>query len=206
MTSRTVEKILRQAESSLAKDTSVCGAEREFDSETACKSAFEDAGRRLLDVDEWRKSSTPTSYALFDESGREISSRPIATGDFIRISVYGTGKYDWVRVDSIERPSDEIVLTVTASFDPTEQPPQKEVISHFFRPEATNNFCLRRTGRKLEMYVIGLGEHTNTEFADGIVEAARNVATANLGYYLGLQKSMWKEFCARFIRVEEDAA
>ena len=36
------------------------------------------------------------------------------------------------------------------------------------------------------------------------IEAARNIATANLGYYLGIQKAMWKDFCKNFLEIEEE--
>ena len=49
-------------------------------------------------------------------------------------------------------------------------------------------------------YVIGLREKQNTDRSGGIVESARNVAAANLGYYLGIQKSVWKEFCTNMLQ------
>jgi hypothetical protein len=49
------------------------------------------------------------------------------------------------------------------------------------------------------MYVIGLNEITNTEKTGGLLESARNLATANLGHYLGVQKAAWTKFCENFL-------
>ena len=92
------------------------------------------------------------------------------------------------------------------SYDPTDDPVDKSVTSHFFGPEATNNFCILRDGETVAMYVIGLDEKQNTKFADGLIESGRNAAVANFGYYSGLQSKVWEEFCKNFLELDEGAA
>ena len=204
MSESRVEELLRQANSDLEGDTSLNSAKRNCASEEGAESLFADVKRRMLDIREWHENSSGSGYDLFDETGRDASDTPVDVGKFIRISIYGAGKYDWVRVTDIHNAENEFVITVKPTFDPTEHPRKTDVISHFFRPEATNNFCLQRSDPYLNFYVIGLNEKQNTEFTDGLIETARNVAAANLGYYLGLQKAIWKEFCQNFLKTPEE--
>ena len=195
----TIERLLKAANSSTEGDTSVNLAKRIFLEQADCDAVFQLTRTRLLSIDEWNKSSSATSYELFDAHGTALGSEPIAIGRFIRISLYGSGKPDWVRVLEIQDHPDEFVLTVKPSYDPTERPADTSATSHFFGPEATNNFCVQRVGKTLAFYVIGLNEHQNTKFTDSLIESARNAAVANVGYYSGLQKTVWKEFCSNMI-------
>ena len=199
-----VERLIEAANSSTEGDTSLNLAKRVFLEQAACDEFFESTKPKLLDINEWNKNSSPTKYSLFDEAGGEVPSQPISVGMFIRINLYGSGKYDWVRVLSIKDERDEMVLTVRPTYDPTQDPPDTASTSHFFWPEATNNFCLQRDGKTVAFYVIGLNERQNTKFTDGLIESARNAAVANIGYYSGLQKSVWKEFCANFLSTDEE--
>jgi hypothetical protein len=200
----TVESLLKAANSSTEGDTSVNLAKRVLLDEAECAAVFESAKTRLLDISEWNRNSSPTEYALFDEAGNQIGSEPISPGQFMRIGLYGAGKYDWVRVVSIMDQPDERVLTVKPTYDPTAEPRDVSTVSHFFGPEATNNFCVQREGKTVAFYVIGLNEHQNTEFTSGLIESVRNSAVANIGYYTGLQKAVWKEFCTNFLKSEEE--
>jgi hypothetical protein len=204
MHASTIQELIRAANSSTEGDTSLNSAKRAFLDQADCDQFFETTRSKLFDINEWNKNSSPTKYALFDSSGTQIDQRPISVGTFIRISLYGSGKYDWVRVVSIEDEPDEAIVTVRPTFDPTQKPQETDSISHFFGPEATNNFCLQRDGKTVAFYVIGLNERQNTKFVDGLIEAARNSAVANIGYYSGLQKSVWKEFCSNFLSTDEE--
>jgi hypothetical protein len=195
------QELLRDAEN--IADASINNAERTFADEAEAERFFDHVKRKMLNISEWGEKSSVSGYAMFDAAGNEITDREIGVGNFVRISVYGGGKYDWVRVTHIHETPNEFVITVKPSYDPTEQPPNPDVISHFFEPLATNNFCLQRTGETLSFYVIGINERQNTSFTSGLLETARNVAAANLGYYLGLQKAMWTEFCSNMLELEE---
>jgi hypothetical protein len=37
-----------------------------------------------------------------------------------------------------------------------------------------------------------------------LIESARNAAIANVGYYTGLQKGVWKQFASNFVATEEE--
>ena len=204
MHTSTIEELIKLANSSSEGDTSLNFAKRTFLEQVECDRFFEITRSKLFDINEWNKNSSPTKYALFDPSGRQIDTEPVSVGMFIRISLYGSGKYDWVRVVSIKDEADEAIVTVKPTFDPTKEPQETDSISHFFGPEATNNFCLQRDGKTVAFYVIGLNERQNTKFTDGLIESARNSAVANIGYYSGMQKTVWKEFCSNFLSTDEE--
>lgn len=204
MRSLTIEGLLQQANSSTDNDSSVNSARRHLTSESDAAELFRETRLRMLDIKEWGKNSSATEYALFEPNGTEITGGKIGTGDFIRISLYGGGKYDWVEVEAITDEPTEFIITVRPAHDPTERPVDPDNISHFFGPEARNNFCLQLNEQTVAFYVIGIGEKQNTRFTDGLIESARNAAIANVGYYTGLQKTIWKEFAASFLETEDE--
>ncbi len=116
----------------------------------------------------------------------------------MRISLKGSGKYDWIRVIDIYEAADKFVVTVKPTYDPTQEKSDKTVISHFFTDDSTNNFCVLRKEKTIAFYVIGLGEKQNTNETKNTLETIRNVAV-NLGSYLGIQKVEWEKFCHHFL-------
>ena len=201
-----IEELLRAANSTDEPVTSVNSARRTFADEGEAREFFLDVCRRLLDIREWDASSSPSSYALFDERGEQVEAKPVNVDDFIRITIHASGKYDWVRVVKIVQEPDEMVITVAPTYDPTASPIEKDVISHFFHSEARNNFCVQLDGAVVSVYVIGLNERQNVRETGGILETVRNSATANFGYYSGVQKGTWIEFCKNFLKSDQETA
>ena len=111
----------------------------------------------LFRVREWNEKATLTSFELFDDKKGDISERQDAVvGDFIRLSMAGTGKNDWVKVIEIIDEAGEAILTIKPSYDPSENEPDKNMTSHFFTSHATNSFCLEKSNAIVSFYVIGL--------------------------------------------------
>lgn len=198
-----IEKLLTLAETATKEKTSVAEAEREFDNVADAETIFHRLCDKLCRINRWNDESGAMGFTLFDDSAREMPEKKAAVGDFVRISLPGTGKYDWVKITDIFSAPSETVLTVRPTFDPTDNSPDKSATSHFFTDDSTNNFCLRLDGAKIKMYVIGLNEVTNTDETAGFIEAARNLATANLGHYFGVQTAAWTTFCRNFLEIEE---
>jgi hypothetical protein len=199
-----IERLLAAANSSPDGDTSINIAKRTFLHDDDCASFFQATRSKLFDISEWNKNSSASEYKLFEESGREAPSTSITTGRFIRIRLYASGKYDWVRVTAIYDEPDEVVLMVKPAFDPTAEPVDRSTTSHFFGPEAENNFCVQREKKTVAFYIIGLNETQNIAYTDSIIESARNAAVANVGYYSGLQKAVWKQFCTKILETDEE--
>jgi hypothetical protein len=204
--SREIEQLLKLANSADEPVTSVNSARRTFLDEGASRDFFSDVCRRLIDIDEWSEDSSASAYRLFDDSGTDVSEKPVEEGDFIRINIYGSGKFDWVRVLRIYKAADEMVITVQPTYDPTSEPVEPEKISHFFHSGARNNFCVQLEGTVVNFYVIGLNERQNVSESGGILETARNAAAANVSYFLGIQKSVWIEFSKNMLRTGQEMA
>lgn len=185
--------------SSEDKMSSVARAERKFATEREAEKCFGELKGKLFRIEEWNADSGLSSYELFDKTGKTCKRETAKIGDFIKITLAGSGKSDWLKIIDGDNAPNEIVLTVQPSYNPTENEPDKSVTSHFFTNESTNNFCLERKGATLNFYVIGLDEKSNTRDAKNIIETARNVAASNLGHYLGIQKGEWTTFCKNFL-------
>src|SRR5688572_12812711 len=112
MGSDMIESLLKAANSSSEGDTSVNSSMRSFSGENDAVTFFEETKARLSRIDEWNNNSSATSYDLFDENGDLDNSGPISAGKFIRLSLYGSGKYDWVRVVSVRDERREFVIKV----------------------------------------------------------------------------------------------
>jgi len=196
-----LEQAAAQAESSTAEVSSVTNATRNCSTDIEAENVFQRLKQKLFHIQQWNAESNLSSFALFDGSGYPEMEKIAAVGDFIRITLPGSGKDDWVKIVEIFEAADEIVLTVQPSHNPTDEE-NESTTSHFFTVDSTNNFCLQKNGLKLNFYVIGLGEKSNTEDTSGIVETVRNFATANIGHFLGIQKAQWQHFCDNFVEIE----
>jgi hypothetical protein len=196
-----LERAAAQSSVSSGDTSSVANAARNFSDVAEAKKSFDRFKRKLFRVERWNADSGLSSFELFDENGaRQAPEASAKRGDFIRITLTGSGKSDWVKITNIdEQRVDEIVLTIQPTYNPTEESADKTVTSHFFTEDSSNNFCLQKTNEAVKIYVIGLNEKSNTHDTNNIIETARNVATANLGHYLGIQKAEWTMFCENFL-------
>lgn len=191
------KQLLRQANSD--ENSSISFAERFFSSREEADAAFAVYTSKIPDLAAWNSSSLLTSFAAFDESGNEIEDAIIRWEIFLRLSLKGSGKFDWVRVVEIFETENETVVTVKPTFDPTDKNADRAATSHFFSAASSNNFCLLKEDKTISFYVIGLEERQNTNETKNALETLRNVVTANAGYYMGIQKSEWTKFCKDFL-------
>ena len=198
-----LERAARQNDLPTPEDSSTAKATRVFSTAAEAESAFLFLRKRLFDIEHWNDCSEISSFHLFDENGNAQPEKNAVLGDFMKITLPGSGKDDWVKVVEIGEVPDEVVLTVQPSHDPTDEA-NKKTRSHFFTGDSTNNFCLQKKDAKINFYVIGLNEKTNTEETSGILETVRNFATANLGCLLGIQKTQWETFCRNFLEVRNE--
>ncbi len=190
-----------QTDSSSDEMSSTASASRAFPTRNEAEKKFQLLKEKLFRVEFWNSASEFSSFAHFDENGTAQPQKSVAVGNFIRMSLPGAGKFDWVKITEIYDAPDEIILTVQPSFDPTDKG-EKTNTSHFFAHTSTNNFCLQRQDKKLNFYVIGLDEKTNIDETGNLLETIRNVAASNIGYYFGIQKAQWQTFCENFLEVE----
>jgi len=192
----------RQNDSSTPEDSSVTVATRVFPSVEAAEKAFSRFHKKLLQIERWNAHSEISSFELFDKSGGAQNEKIARVGDYIKVTLPGSGKDDWVKITEIDESPDEIILIVKPSHDPTSAE-NAETTSHFFTAAATNNLCLQKENSTINFYTVGLNEKANTTETGGILETVRNYATANLGCFLGIQKAHWKTFCDNFLEIEK---
>lgn len=193
----------RQSQSSDSKKSSFAHATRQFTMASEAEDHFKRFREKLFQIEKWNVESGISHFELFDESGNKIENENAKVNDFIKITLPGSGKDDWVKIIEIHDAPDEVVLTVQPTYNPTEKKQDETVTSHFFTTDSSNNFCLERNKETLNFYVIGLSEMSNTEDTNNIVETARNFLTANFGHFLGIQKGEWTTFCRNFLELEK---
>jgi hypothetical protein len=199
-----LEQAEKQAASSKTGESSISFASRDFSEISQAENLFDHLKQKLFRVRKWNTESFLTSFELYGKNGKLSAGEAAAVGDFIRLSLTGSGKYDWVKIIEIHETTDEAVISVKPSYNPTENQPDKTKVSHFFSGDSTNNFCLGKKDKTVSFYVIGLNEKTNTDETENLIEKARNLAVANIGSYLGIQKSEWKVFCENFLETKKD--
>ena len=200
--SEKIQNLLKEAETSDDGKSSVTSAERDFKSAEETVAAFASFRQKLYDINRWEADSGVSAFQLFDENGKGLETPKAQKGNFVRISLPGSGKHDWVEIVDIHDASDEVVITVQPTYDPTEKDANKDATSHFFTSDSRNNFCLQKKDNSLAVYVIGLHEKPNTSESGGVIEKVRNAATAGFGW-LGFQKIEWKTFCENFLESEK---
>jgi hypothetical protein len=193
----------RQSQSPDPEKSSLARATRQFTDASAAEENFKRLKEKLFRIEKWNSESGVSHFELYDDSGKKIKNQPAAVNDFIKITLPGSGKNDWVKIIEIHEAPGEAILTVQPTYDPTAEKPDETVTSHFFTADARNNFCLERDRETLNFYVIGLSEMSNTGDTNNILESARNFAAANLGHYLGAQTVEWTVFCQNFLETEE---
>lgn len=207
MSSKTAS-LLAQANQQPDSDSSVTQATRTFASNNEAAEKFVYFKRKLLNINDWEKISLISYFELRDRDGNS-ADQPAKVNNFIRIYMPGSGKYDWVSIIAIDEASDEtseeFVIRVQPSFDPTANKNNQSAVSHFFTAESTNNFCLVRENENIHIYVIGLNEKPNTDETGSVLESARNFLTANIGSFLGIQQKEWETFCRNLLEIEEQA-
>ena len=180
-------------------ESSVSSADKHFADEQSAARVFSELTTKIVNINEWNEHSLISTYEVFKRDGEKLESGQITVGVFIRISIKGSGKYDWIRVIDIYDATDEFIITVKPTFDPTAELVDESVISHFFTDEATNNFCIFKKDKTTAFYVIGLDEKMNTNETENALQTVRNAAV-NFATFLGMQKSEWGKFCHHFLK------
>lgn len=183
------------------KEGSETGAEDKTVTDTLndAKDLFNQAKKRLLDINSWDKFSGPASatFCLIDANGKEVSREP-KVGDFIRIDLPGPGTsegkgYDWVIIEAIDDKSlsekDEEYFAIRCRPSP---PPgsTKETIAHFYTDSASSTFILERKGNIVSAAEKGRNEIINNKNVN-VADKVRNTVVASSAMN-GMAYPQWK--------------
>jgi hypothetical protein len=169
---------------------------------------FAEAKKRLLDVNHWSSISRgiSASFVLTDCRGTVKKCSP-QVGDYLRIDIPGPGTaagdgFDWVRIEMIEEepdclgPKEFVVMRVR----PASQPEKKKSTAHFFEPDATSSFMVKREGRRITAEVHGRNEKSNPQ-GESLADSIRN-AVVSIGAQAGLSKIQWEKLVKGILNIE----
>jgi hypothetical protein len=160
---------------------------------------FETAKTKLLNISHWGETADgPSSkFKLTDPHGNDVD-RMAQTGDHFKIKIPAPGSgsgdgFDWVRIESIQSLADDandVVLT-SIRVRPASNPNNEDkAIAHFFDPEATSTFVVKRDKTKVSAEVHGRNETPNLH-AEGFFDGVRHVLVA-MGAMVGFSDPQWK--------------
>lgn len=169
---------------------------------------FEEAKRRLLDVNDWHRLCGPGSaeFQLTDDRGRELRKQVAEIGDLIRIKLpapsdpNGDG-YDWVRVEEFESQKDMLKDEDVFGFRvrPVQSPFRRDTsASHFYTSSATSSFLVVRTSSTVTAMERGRNEVPNNR-VKALVSKVRNTALS-IGAWLGFSKTQWSKLVKGVIK------
>jgi hypothetical protein len=175
----------------------------------ACR-VFRRSVARLLNVNDWDKICGPPSakFDIIDEQGLATGAGA-RVGDYFRISIPAPGPregdgFDWVRVETIDACTEQCTDEehVSMRVRPTSSPENnKEGVAHFFGPEATSTFRVKRKGRVVTASVHGRNETANAD-TESVTDKVRN-AVVSLGARAGLSAVQWKSLVRGIIEGEK---
>jgi len=161
---------------------------------------------RLLNISEWDKVCGKASavFKLTDADGNPVNRKPIR-GDHIRIDLpapktdEGDG-FEWVMIEQVDDQSgssNEEYLSIKVH--PADNPlNNKEAVAHFFEPETSSTFVVKRNKSTIQAEVHGRNEMPNTH-TDSVWGRIRNMIVA-AGAMLGVSKLQWKSLVEGLIK------
>lgn len=169
---------------------------------------FAEAKKRLLDVNHWSDISRgiSASFVLTDCRGTIKKCSP-QVGDYLRIDIPGPGTaagdgFDWVRIELIEEEPDCLGQKefVVMRVRPAPQPEKKKPIAHFFEPDATSSFIVKREGRRITAEVHGRNEKSNSQ-SESLADSIRNTVVS-MGAQAGLSKIQWEKLVKGILNIQ----
>lgn len=156
--------------------------EHEYPTEAAAVKEFEEAKRKLFDVNLWSHlEGINSTFELYDPYGHKTDTTHPEVGYFIKITLPG-GLENWVKITAIHVEDALAEFTVHPSEKPEERNKGEKVIEHFFIKEASSTFRVERRGTKLIGYEIGLNEGINNQGEEAGDRALLNTLTAEGGW------------------------
>jgi hypothetical protein len=179
------------------------GASAKEDAETRHDAIilFNEAKRRLLDINHWHKLVGKSSaiFQLTDSQGNPLNAKEPEVGNLIRIQLpappnkQGDG-YDWVRIEKFE--SQKIFLKDEEVFGFRVRPVQNPGTNsdrnsaHFYTSDATSTFIVVRNANTVMAMERGRNEKPNTG-ARSLFNKIRNSVIA-VAAMAGLANPQWK--------------
>lgn len=164
-------------------------SKRTFNTEEEAKEAYQEAVKKLLDVNRWSDMPGITSgFQLYDPEGTTKYAKEPELYDYLKIDLPGPLPMNWVQVIDIHLEEDSAEFTVTPSQNPREK---QDRVRHFFSDAATSTFRVALRDKTLYAYEIGKREGINNQEGAGGREMI-NTLTAEAGW-AGIQHYQWNK-------------
>lgn len=178
-----------------------------LDTEELAIEHFQTVKKRFMAMNNWElyAGEEKAEFSVRDKDGKIVLAEP-KVGDYFCIKTPGlhnrTGDgFDWVQIEHIEEESEAhrecVYIRVRPCANPTKP---DEHVAHFFDPEATSNFVIKREGRTVIAEVHGRNEIPNTDNV-GMLEKVRNQIVA-LGGMLIASEVQWKGLTSGIIKYD----
>jgi hypothetical protein len=167
-------------------------------SEQEAKGAFEVQKEKMLDVNNWQHMAgeAGASFQLIDADGKPVD-RKAKQGDYFKIDIPGPGSsagdgYDWAHVEEVSEIREENAESLAIRVRPSRNPQgQSNDIAHFYAPESTSTFKIRRQGKTISASIHDRNVHANTDTSN-VLDKARNAAVA-AGAMTAFSKVQWQK-------------
>jgi hypothetical protein len=172
-------------------------ATKDLKDETDAKRLYNEAKKKLLDVNNWKKiaGAITANFQIIDEKGKVVN-REVKKGDYLRIDIPGPGTkegdgYDWVLVEELNEINKGSIQSVGFRVRPHENPfGKKNETSHFYSREATSSFIITRENLKVISWIIDRNLLPNTE-PGSIADKVRDVAVG-VSAIAGFSQIQWQ--------------
>jgi hypothetical protein len=158
---------------------------------------FETAKARLKRIGQWHELSGHISatFELADPSGKPVDREPVI-GDYFKIDIPGPGGkagqgYDWAKVEAVKSEGSGDHESFGIRVRPSQNPntPSTDT-AHFYSPESTSTFVVRRSGNTVEAAVYDRNIKPNTD-ASYTIDQIRDAVIGATGL-LGFSKIQWQ--------------
>jgi hypothetical protein len=163
--------------------------------------------RNLLAINQWKhicNNLLSAEFRLCNAEGNPVNRFP-RENDFIQIDIPGPGLetgdgYDWVVIEKIGHEADVAKDTECTFMQvrPASAPVnQKQETAHFFSPDASSTFLVRRSANMVISEIHGRNEKPNTATGNNR-DNIRNSFVAGLAI-AKFSDAQWKVLCKAFI-------
>jgi len=169
----------------------------DFSSVEEAKTFFQEARKRLLDINNWHRiaGNLSATFQLTDKNGNEADTEA-KEGYFLKIDIPGpgsaTGKgYDWVIIESIENTSTPAIESVGIRVRPAGNPMNTDKdVAHFYSQESTSSFTVTREGNRVTAAIYDRNTQSNAE-ASNLIDKVRDAIVGAAGI-AAFSKVQWK--------------
>ncbi|TLV03329.1 hypothetical protein [Dyadobacter luticola] len=178
---------------------------REMPDEQAAIVLYQEAKKRLLDVNNWNSDGARLlgNFQLTDQQGNDIAS-PAKKGFYFKIDLTGPGTeagdgFDWVQVEAIENFANQHIESIGMRVRPTANPTSADPdTAHFYNDTSTSTFTVTREHNILTAAIYDRNIEVNSS-SDNFIERTRNAVIGFAGKTI-FSKIQWESLTDAWLK------